>query len=144
MVAQTKSILVIDDNDDIRGLLSLVLQKEGYEVLEAAGGSEALIKINESKPDLILLDVMMPGLSGLEVLAVMMPGLSGLEVLATIRESREKKISEVPVIMITAKSTIDDIDAAIELGANSYIVKPFRPANLVEKVSEIFQAALNN
>jgi DNA-binding response OmpR family regulator len=131
MVAQTKSILVIDDNDDIRGLLSLVLQKEGYEVLEAAGGSEALIKINESKPDLILLDVMMPG-------------LSGLEVLATIRESKEKKISEVPVIMITAKSTIDDIDAAIELGANSYIVKPFRPANLVEKVSEIFQAALNN
>ncbi len=67
MVAKTKSILVIDDNDDIRGLLSLVLQKEGYEVLEAAGGSEALIKINESKPDLILLDVMMPGLSGLEV-----------------------------------------------------------------------------
>lgn len=131
MVAQTKSILVIDDNDDIRGLLSLVLQKEGYEVLEAAGGSEALIKINESKPDLILLDVMMPG-------------LSGLEVLATIRESREKKISQVPVIMITAKSTIDDIDAAIELGANSYIVKPFRPANLVEKVSEIFQAALIN
>jgi DNA-binding response OmpR family regulator len=131
MVAKTKSILVIDDNDDIRGLLSLVLQKEGYEVLEAAGGSEALIKINESKPDLILLDVMMPG-------------LSGLEVLATIRESREKKISEVPVIMITAKSTIDDIDAAIELGANSYIVKPFRPANLVEKVSEIFQAALIN
>ena len=131
MVAKTKSILVIDDNDDIRGLLSLVLQKEGYEVLEAAGGSEALIKINESKPDLILLDVMMPG-------------LSGLEVLSTIRESREKKISEVPVIMITAKSTIDDIDAAIELGANSYIVKPFRPANLVEKVSEIFQAALNN
>ena len=131
MVAKTKSILVIDDNDDIRGLLSLVLQKEGYEVLEAAGGSEALIKINESKPDLILLDVMMPG-------------LSGLEVLATIRESKEKKISEVPVIMITAKSTIDDIDAAIELGANSYIVKPFRPANLVEKVSEIFQAALNN
>jgi DNA-binding response OmpR family regulator len=131
MVAKTKSILVIDDNDDIRGLLSLVLQKEGYEVLEAAGGSEALIKINESKPDLILLDVMMPG-------------LSGLEVLATIRESREKKISEVPVIMITAKSTTDDIDAAIELGANSYIVKPFRPANLVEKVSEIFQAALIN
>jgi len=131
MVAKTKSILVIDDNDDIRGLLSLVLQKEGYEVLEAAGGSEALIKINESKPDLILLDVMMPG-------------LSGLEVLATIRESKEKKISEVPVIMITAKSTIDDIDAAIELGANSYIVKPFRPANLVEKVSEIFQAALIN
>ena len=131
MVAQKKSILVIDDNEDIRGLLTLVLQKEDYEVLEAAGGSEALIKINEYKPDLILLDVMMPG-------------LSGLEVLATIRESKEKKISEVPVIMITAKSTIDDIDAAIELGANSYIVKPFRPANLVDKVSEIFQAALNN
>ncbi len=120
-----KSILVVDDNEDIRGLLSLVLQKEGYEVLLAADGTEALAKIAEHTPDLVLLDVMMPG-------------LSGLEVLSSIRENKKKEINEMPVVMITAKSTIDDIDAAIELGASSYIVKPFRPANLAEKVQAIF------
>ena len=125
MAESAKSILVVDDNEDIRGLLSLVLQKEGYEVHAAEDGASALEKAYETKPDLILLDVMMPG-------------LSGLEVLSTIRENKDKKISEVPIMMITAKSTIDDIDAAVELGASSYIVKPFRPANLAEKVQAIF------
>lgn len=121
----SKSILVVDDNEDIRGLLSLVLQKEGYEVFLASDGTEALAKITKHTPDLVLLDVMMPG-------------LSGLEVLSSIRENKKKEINEMPVVMITAKSTIDDIDAAIELGASSYIVKPFRPANLAEKVHAIF------
>jgi two-component system OmpR family response regulator/two-component system alkaline phosphatase synthesis response regulator PhoP len=125
MAESAKSILVVDDNEDIRGLLSLVLQKEGYEVHAAEDGASALEQTYEKKPDLILLDVMMPG-------------LSGLEVLSTIRENKDKKISEVPIMMITAKSTIDDIDAAVELGASSYIVKPFRPANLAEKVQAIF------
>ena len=125
MAESAKSILVVDDNEDIRGLLSLVLQKEGYEVHAAEDGASALEQAYEKKPDLILLDVMMPG-------------LSGLEVLSTIRENKDKKISEVPIMMITAKSTIDDIDAAVELGASSYIVKPFRPANLAEKVQAIF------
>ncbi len=129
MADSTKSILVVDDNEDIRGLLSLVLQKEGYEVNAAVDGADALEKANTLKPDLILLDVMMPG-------------LSGLEVLSAIREHKDKKINEVPVMMITAKSTIDDIDAAVELGASSYIVKPFRPANLAEKVQEIFSEVI--
>lgn len=125
MADTSKSILVVDDNEDIRGLLSLVLQKEGYEVFSAADGTEALEKIDKHTPDLVLLDVMMPGLSGLEVLSL-------------IRENKKSKINEMPVMMITAKSTIDDIDAAVELGASSYIVKPFRPANLAEKVQAIF------
>lgn len=129
MADSTKSILVVDDNEDIRGLLSLVLQKEGYEVNAAVDGADALSKANALKPDLILLDVMMPG-------------LSGLEVLSAIREHKDKKINQVPVMMITAKSTIDDIDAAVELGASSYIVKPFRPANLAEKVQEIFSEVI--
>ena len=129
MAEKAKSILVVDDNEDIRGLLSLVLQKEGYEVHAAEDGTAALQQTNEIKPDLILLDVMMPG-------------LSGLEVLSTIRENKDKKISEVPIMMITAKSTIDDIDAAVELGASSYIVKPFRPANLAEKVQAIFDGEI--
>ncbi len=129
MADSTKSILVVDDNEDIRGLLSLVLQKEGYEVNAAVDGADALEKANTLKPDLILLDVMMPG-------------LSGLEVLSAIREHKDKKINEVPVMMITAKSTIDDIDAAVELGVSSYIVKPFRPAYLAEKVQEIFSEVI--
>jgi two-component system response regulator VicR len=125
MSNSSKSILVVDDNEDIRGLLTLVLQKEGYEVHAAVDGAQALEMTYELKPDLILLDVMMPG-------------LSGLEVLSTIRDNKNKKIGEVPIMMITAKSTIDDIDAAVELGASSYIVKPFRPSNLAEKVLAIF------
>ena len=129
MAEPAKSVLVVDDNEDIRGLLSLVLQKEGYEVHTAEDGAQALEKTYETKPDLILLDVMMPG-------------LSGLEVLSTIREHKDKKINQVPIMMITAKSTIDDIDAAVELGASSYIVKPFRPANLAEKVQAIFDGGI--
>ncbi|MEI7541126.1 MAG: response regulator [Actinomycetes bacterium] len=125
MAESAKKVLVVDDNEDIRGLLSLVLQNEGYEVFAAEDGAQALEKTYDEKPDLILLDVMMPG-------------LSGLEVLSTIREHKDKKVNQVPIMMITAKSTIDDIDAAVELGASSYIVKPFRPANLAEKVHAIF------
>jgi CheY-like chemotaxis protein len=125
MSKDSKSILVVDDNEDIRSLLSLVLLKEGYEVVLASDGAEALEKIKATKPDLILLDVMMPGLSGLDVLSI-------------IRDDKDKKINEIPIMMITAKSTIADIDIAVELGASSYIIKPFRPANLIEKVTAIF------
>jgi len=125
MSKDSKSILVVDDNEDIRSLLSLVLSREGYEVVLASDGTEAIEKIKVAKPDLILLDVMMPG-------------LSGLEVLSTLREDKDKKINEIPIMMITAKSTITDIDNAVELGASSYIIKPFRPANLIEKVTAIF------
>jgi CheY-like chemotaxis protein len=125
MSTDSKSILVVDDNEDIRSLLSLVLQREGYEVVLASDGTEALDKVKIARPDLILLDVMMPGLSGLEVLSM-------------IREDKDKKINEIPIMMITAKSTVSDIDNAVELGASSYIIKPFRPANLIEKVTAIF------
>lgn len=126
MSKDSKNILVVDDNEDIRSLVSLVLQKDGYEVVLASDGAEALEKIKDVIPDLILLDVMMPG-------------LSGLEVLSNIRENKNKKINEILIMMITAKSTIADIDAAVELGATSYIIKPFRPANLIEKVNALFK-----
>lgn len=120
MSEAAKSILVVDDNEDIRSLLSIVLEKEGFLVFLAANGTEALEIRAKNHLDLILLDIMMPG-------------MSGLEVLKTIRE--DKKNNEIPIIMITAKSTIADIDEAVELGATSYIIKPFRPANLIEKVN---------
>ena len=129
MSKDPRSILVVDDNEDIRNLLSLVLQKEGYEVFLAPNGSEALEIVKNNKLDLVLLDVMMPG-------------LSGLEVLSTIRASKVQKICSLPVMMITAASTVSDIDAAVEIGASSYIIKPFRNENLIAKVSAIFQEEL--
>ena len=129
MSKDPRSILVVDDNEDIRNLLSLVLQKEGYEVFLAPNGSEALEIVKNNRLDLVLLDVMMPE-------------LSGLEVLRSIRENKDNKICSIPVMMITAASTVSDIDAAVEIGASSYIIKPFRNENLIAKVSAIFQEEL--
>jgi two-component system chemotaxis response regulator CheY len=124
MSKDPKNILVIDDNEDIRNLLSLILEKEGYVVRHGIDGRDGLEKILELKPDLILLDVMMPG-------------FSGLEVLAEIRSNKKKEISLIPICMITAKSLVEDIDEALALGATSYIVKPFRPAVLSDKVNAL-------
>ncbi len=117
-------VLAIDDNADIRELLSFVLAKEGYSVTSSANGVDGLSQIKEMKPDLVLLDVMMPE-------------FSGFDVLDAIRNDKDSKVRAIPVLMITAKSTTEDVDRALELGATSYIVKPFRPAKLVEKVQEL-------
>ena len=114
-------ILVVDDNQDIRDLISLILEEEGYSVISAEEGTSALALINEKEPTLVLLDVMMPG-------------ISGLEVLRQLRASKRSQVSQTPVIMITAKSQSTDIDEALEAGATSYIVKPFRADALLEKV----------
>jgi DNA-binding response OmpR family regulator len=118
----TSRILVVDDNEDIRNLLEYLLTKEGYKVSVASDGDEGLQKAITLKPDLILLDVMMPN-------------VSGLETLTALRANKDQKISSIPVIMITAKSGTDDVDEALARGADSYIVKPFRPASLISKVS---------
>lgn len=124
MAKEKVKVLAIDDNADIRDLLSFVLEKEGYEVSASANGVDGLTQIKEKKPDLILLDVMMPE-------------FSGFDVLDAIRNDKDSKIRSIPVLMITAKSSTEDVDRALELGATSYIVKPFRPAKLVEKVQEL-------
>lgn len=118
-----KKVLVVDDNEDIRNLISIILTGESYEVLAVESGTQALEIYTEFKPDLILLDIMMPG-------------ISGFEVLEQIRDIRSSKLNSVPIVMITAKSLTDDIDKAIKLGATSYIVKPFRAESLKQKVIE--------
>lgn len=124
MAQERQRILVIDDNADIRDLLAFVLQKENYEVSTVPDGVSGLTLIKENKPDLIILDVMMPE-------------FSGFEVLEAVRTDKDSKVRVIPVLMITSKSSTADIDQALELGANSYIVKPFRPANLVQKVNAL-------
>jgi DNA-binding response OmpR family regulator len=128
MGSEQQTILVVDDNEDIRNLLSMVLEKEGYVVLKAIDASDGLEKLETNKSDLVLLDVMMPG-------------ISGLDLLKTIREHKKKDISAVPVCMLTAKSSVEDIDLALELGATSYIVKPFRPTALAEKVKTLLTSS---
>jgi DNA-binding response OmpR family regulator len=114
------TILVVDDNQDIRDLITLILEDEGYPILVAAEGESALNIITIHNPDLVLLDVMMPG-------------RSGIDVLEEIRSSH----NSVPVVMITAKSQGVDIDRAIEAGATSYIIKPFRADVLLEKIQSL-------
>jgi DNA-binding response OmpR family regulator len=123
-------VLVVDDNQDVRDLVVHILDADGFHVYAAVDGENALAILNSNKVDLVLLDVMMPG-------------KSGLEVLKEIRSGSNKKIREIPVMMITAKSSIDDIDQALALGANSYVVKPFRGTTIREKVRAILELPFN-
>ena len=124
-IAEEKQrIVAIDDNADIRELIAFILRRENYEVTTASNGMAGLEMIKGAKPDLIILDVVMPE-------------FSGYDVLEAVRSDKSSKIRDIPVLMITSKSSTDDIDQALELGATAYIVKPFRPAKLVTKVKSI-------
>ncbi len=122
MESSGKKILIIDDNKDIRDLMRMILEKVNFSVSESEDGSSGLTAAREVKPDLILLDVMMPG-------------LSGFDVLQQIRIEKDSQLREVPIMMITAKSQSEDIDRALALGATGYIVKPFRQAKFIERVN---------
>ncbi|MBQ8788017.1 MAG: response regulator transcription factor [Oscillospiraceae bacterium] len=112
-------ILVADDDRNICELLRMYLEKEGYTVVLAGNGEEALSKFDEENPDIILLDVMMPRLDGWQV----------------CRELRKK--SECPIIMITAKGETFDKVLGLELGADDYVVKPFEPKEIVARVKAV-------
>jgi two-component system KDP operon response regulator KdpE len=114
-------ILVVDDERRMVGFIRLNLEQDGFEVIEAYNGTEALNRLRDSLPDLILLDVMMPDIDGFEVLRM-------------IRE-----ISQVPVIMLTAKGEEDDKVKGLELGADDYVTKPFSPRELVSRVKAVLR-----
>ena len=124
MSANGIKILLIDDNQDIRDLMRMMLERNNLTVFEAEDGAKGLIKAREIKPDLVLLDVMMPG-------------LSGFQVLEQIRQERDSQLRDVPVLMITAKSQSEDVDQALSLGATGYIVKPFRQEKFIAKVNSL-------
>ena len=115
-------LLVVDDNPENRDLLVRRLAARGYEVEKASDGFEALRKVREKEYDLVVLDVMMPGLSGLDVL----------------RSIREKwSVAELPVVMATARGGSDEMVEALALGANDYVVKPFSPMELVARLKRL-------
>lgn len=112
-------ILVVDDEEPIQELLKFNLEKEGYQVLIAADGPEALTILEEQQPDLLVLDIMLPGMSGLEV----------------CNQLRNKpKFADLPVIMLTAKGEEIDKVLGLEIGADDYITKPFSPRELVARI----------
>lgn len=111
-----KTILVVDDEKPIADILQFNLTKEGYRVVTAYDGDEALEKVEEEKPDLILLDIMLPKRDGMEV----------------VREVRKKY--DTPIIMITAKDSEIDKVLGLELGADDYVTKPFSTRELVARV----------
>lgn len=110
-------ILIADDEAEIRDVLRLYLEKDGYEVTEAADGVEAMERLRKEKPDLAILDVMMPG-------------LDGYRVLRNIRED-----NNIPVIMLSAKDTDSDKILGLDMGADDYITKPFAPLEAVARVN---------
>lgn len=114
-------ILIADDDGNIRELLKIYLEKDGYNVVLAGDGEEALLKFEEENPDILLLDVMMPRLDGWQV----------------CREIRKK--SECPIIMITAKGETFDKVLGLELGADDYVVKPFEPKEIVARVKAVLR-----
>ena len=113
---KTHTILVIDDEPDMLRLIDLILTSEGYRVILAADGNSGLTLVQDTKPDLILLDIMMPG-------------PDGFMVLDSIR-----KCSNAPIIMVTAKRDMESLQKTLDLGADDYIKKPFLPAELLARV----------
>jgi len=117
-------ILIIDDEKDIGELMEYNLGKEGYGVVSAHDGEEALRFIKGKLPHLIILDLMLPGIDGLEVCRIL---------------KRDPRTSEIPVIMLTAKGEEADIVAGLELGADDYITKPFKVRELLARVKALLR-----
>lgn len=118
-------LLVVDDEAGILRLMKLELSAQGFRVITATNGEEAITVAEEQRPDAILLDVMMPGLSGLEVM----------------RRLRER--SNVPILLVTAKDKDTDKVRGLELGADDYIVKPFNPDELGARVRAVLRRMLS-
>lgn len=117
-----RRILVVDDEPHIRRVLSAVLGDRGFEIEMASDGAEGLEVLSARDFDLVILDLMMPG-------------ASGLEILSKIRIDPQR--SETPVIILTAKGQDTDRDAALAGGANDFLTKPFSPKKLIARIEEI-------
>jgi len=120
-------ILIVDDEDNIRTLLHFNLEKAGYEVVEATNGKEALEQVVKEKPALIVLDLMLPILDGLEVCKKL---------------KSEEGTASLPIIMLTAKSDEVDRIIGLELGADDYMTKPFGPRELIARIRAVLRRSL--
>jgi DNA-binding response OmpR family regulator len=118
-----KKILIVDDEEKVRRLVEVTLSVGEFEMLHASSGEEALKVARESKPDLILLDIMMPG------------DLDGFDVCRLLKEDPETR--DIYIIMLTAKGQKADKEKGLALGSDDYFVKPFSPVELMDKIDSI-------
>jgi len=122
MSSAVKTILIADDDDDLRLLVQVTLENPAYRILTAADGSKALDAVQQHFPDLLILDWMMPGLNGCEV----------------ITHLRQNPATEaIPVVMLTAKDGLEAREQMASLALAGYLVKPFSPLELIKKVREV-------
>lgn len=126
MAEASKKILIVDDEPDVASLLNLMLKSKGYETITAGDGQEALEKARNEKPDLIVLDIMLPRLDGYKVARML---------------KFDEKFSHIPIIMVTAKIQEKDKKMGVEMGADAYVTKPFDTAALLNKIGEVLAKA---
>ncbi|UCB57592.1 MAG: response regulator [Candidatus Omnitrophota bacterium] len=119
-----KKILLVDDETGLVELMKMRLEREGYEVITGYDGQEALDKARKEKPDLIILDLMLPKMDGYKVCGLL---------------KRDARYSKIPVVMFTARAEEEDRKAGEEAEADAYIIKPFEPKLLLEKIKELLE-----
>jgi CheY-like chemotaxis protein len=122
-----KTLLIVDDEDGVRSLVRMTLESENYQILEATEGAEAIAMVRKHRPDLVLLDVMLPDRSGIEVCRTL---------------KSDAGTSDTTVVMLTAKAQSVDLEEAEAAGADGYFTKPFSPVALMQRVERIFGAAI--
>ena len=117
--ARPSRILIVEDDDNVRRLVAAYLEREGYVVIQAADGRSGLLEAERQLPDLLILDIMLPGLSGLEI------------------AEKVKAKRDAPILILTSRSEEDDVLAGFEAGVDDYLTKPFSPKVLVARVRAI-------
>ncbi len=117
-----RKVLIADDEHNIRHILDFSLNAEGFDVVSAENGEDAFTLAVNELPDIIILDVMMPGRGGIETCKVL---------------KDDERTAEIPVILLTAKSTREDRDMGKAAGADGYITKPFSPQNVIDSVQSL-------
>jgi two-component system phosphate regulon response regulator PhoB len=117
-------VLVVDDEAAIRDMIQYALERANMEVLTAGDAHEALLRISESRPDIILMDWMMPGVSGIEL---------------TRRLRKDSYTEDIPIIMLTARITEDDKVTGLEAGTDDYVIKPFSPRELLARIRAVLR-----
>jgi len=117
-------VLVVDDEPAIRDMIRFALEQADMDVLSAANANEALLSINDTRPDIILMDWMMPGVSGIEF---------------TRRLRKDSFTEDIPIIMLTARVTEDDKVSGLEAGTDDYVIKPFSPRELLARIRAVLR-----
>ncbi|MEO0093319.1 MAG: response regulator [candidate division WOR-3 bacterium] len=123
-----KKILLVDDETDMLAVNSAILESYGYEILSAKDGMEALATINRSVPDLILLDLMIPGIDGYQICGIL---------------KHDKRYQKIPIIIVSARFSEQDQKLAKEVGADDYLTKPFEPKTLLAKITALLTDGKN-